>query len=52
MKAGGLSVFSAGVLIVGAARLLIMIALFVLFDRLGGPRVGPGQWAEEGVRLV
>lgn len=39
MKTGGLSVFSAGVLVVGAARLLIMIALFVLFDRISGPRV-------------
>ena len=34
MKTGGVSVFSAGVLIVGLARLLIMVSLFVLLERL------------------
>ncbi|MFN8216572.1 MAG: hypothetical protein U0R71_08245 [Solirubrobacterales bacterium] len=36
MKITGLSVFGAGVIVVGAARLTLMFALFLLFGRVSG----------------
>ena len=36
MKLSGLSSFGAGVLVVGAARLMLMVALFLLFGRISG----------------
>ena len=36
MKAGGVSVFSAGIVLIGLARLLIVAALFALLERVAG----------------
>ncbi len=36
----GLSIYAAGILVIGAARLLIMLALFLIFEQVSGsPRV-------------
>lgn len=33
---GGLSIFAAGTLVVGAARLLLIVSLFLIFEQVGG----------------
>ena len=35
----GLSIFSSGTIVIGAARVLLCLALFLLLERLAGPRV-------------
>lgn len=36
MKLTGLSIYPAGVILIGAARVLMLVALFLLFDRVSG----------------